>query len=630
MRNLVMDYLNDNLSRRDFLRQVTAAGFSAVAAHEILRSLKPITAHAAEPETDTTGYRTVEGTGGDILVEQWAAAGIEFVTIGNSSHLRPVYDAFLDRTDIHPILTVEEGVAVAIASGYSMATGGVGAAAVSVAGAPHCSSNIYNCLTSRLPVLVATDMVPARFEESEGIYGGRYLIGAGAATAKWHWTVSQPSAIADVTRRAIKVAKTPPGGPVQLTYPSDVLAKAARATIIPQERFDVPTEIRASSHRIEMAARMLLEARSPCMYVDSEAWKDGAQRGVVELAELIGMPAMRVVLDSWTDCFPTSHDLYINAEFGDNARFPRDVDVLLVVGGPLLRPTSARTIHITAESDELGKARAADVPILADTRSAVRDIKDAIESMATPVRLSALAKPRRDEIRRFNRSMEKSLQAVAEANWDNRPISWQRVAVELDRALDKDALIVDEISTEKTKLFSYIRTSLDGRHRIGRNTSQALGWGVGLAIGAKLGIPNRQVVGLVGDGAFLFGQCEALWSMSRYDVPVLIVVMNNRGYNEPRQRILGQMSKQGQTGQDVACYLGSPDVDFAKIGAAFGIAGEVVEDPGDLRSALRRAVRTTRDGRPYIIDVVIERTGIARESTWYPAYSAAERRTRRV
>ncbi len=74
MRNLVMDYLNDNLSRRDFLRQVTAAGFSAVAAHEILRSLKPITAHAAEPETDTTGYRTVEGTGGDILVEQWAPA----------------------------------------------------------------------------------------------------------------------------------------------------------------------------------------------------------------------------------------------------------------------------------------------------------------------------------------------------------------------------------------------------------------------------------------------------------------------------------------------------------------------------------------------------------------------------
>ena len=107
MRDLVMDYLSDNLSRRGFLKQVTAAGFSAVAAHEILRSLRPLTARAAEPGTDTTGYKTVEGTGGDILVEQWAAAGVEFVTIGNSSHLRPVYDAFLDRTDIHPILHVQ-------------------------------------------------------------------------------------------------------------------------------------------------------------------------------------------------------------------------------------------------------------------------------------------------------------------------------------------------------------------------------------------------------------------------------------------------------------------------------------------------------------------------------------------
>jgi acetolactate synthase-1/2/3 large subunit len=202
--------------------------------------------------------------------------------------------------------------------------------------------------------------------------------------------------------------------------------------------------------------------------------------------------------------------------------------------------------------------------------------------------------------------------------------------MELDSALDKDALIVDELSTEKTKVFSYLRTREGGRTRIGRSIQQALGWGVGLSIGAKLAKPNSQVVSLVGDGAFLFGQCEALWSMSRYDVPVITIVFNNRSYNEPRQRIMGKMGKQGITGKDMACYLGSPDVDFAKIAAAFGIAGEVVTNPGQIRPALDRAIKTTRGGKPYLLDLVVERSGVGAESTWYPAYSVAQHRDRQV
>jgi thiamine pyrophosphate-dependent acetolactate synthase large subunit-like protein len=128
----------------------------------------------------------------------------------------------------------------------------------------------------------------------------------------------------------------------------------------------------------------------------------------------------------------------------------------------------------------------------------------------------------------------------------------------------------------------------------------------------------------------MFGQFEALWSMARYEVPVITVVFNNRSYNEPRQRIMGKMGKQGQTGQDMACYLGHPDVDFAKVASGFGIGGEVVANPTDIRPALERAIRATREGKPYILDVLVERSGIGAESTWYPRHSVAQQRARQV
>jgi thiamine pyrophosphate-dependent acetolactate synthase large subunit-like protein len=630
MRELVMQYLNHGLSRRGFLQKMTAAGFSAVAAQAMLDSLHPLTAGAAPTADDAASGRTLRGTGGEALVEQLRAAGIELLVAGNSSHLRNVYDAFVDRPEMHLIMTVEEGQAVAIASGMAMASGKPSAIACSVAGVPHCTSNMYNALTARLPVLVIADMVPVDYEDREGLYGGRNLIGAADSNAKWNWHVSSSELIPDLTRRALKVATTPPGGPVLLTYPEDVLAREINATILAQEKFNVPAELKAPTEAIEAAAKLLIEAESPAMYVGAEGWRSGARAECMQLADLLGIPAMRVLIESWADCIPTDHPLYVNAEYSPGMRFPRGVDVLLVFGEIVPPPGKARLIHITTESNEINKVHPAHLPIMADPRVAARDLIAAIKSRATAQRLAALAQPRREAVAAFNQTMRQSLDAVAKAGWNDKPISWPRLALELNQALDPDALIVDELSTEKTKVFSYLRSSETGRTRIGRSIHQALGWGVGLSIGTKLVKPNQQVVSLVGDGAFLFGQSEALWTMARYEVPVITIVFNNRSYNEPRQRIMGKMGKQGQTGKDMACYLGSPDVDFARIAAGFGIAGEVVTDPNQIGAALKRAIKATRDGKPYLLDMVVERSGIGADSTWYPAYSVAQRRSRQV
>jgi thiamine pyrophosphate-dependent acetolactate synthase large subunit-like protein len=78
------------------------------------------------------------------------------------------------------------------------------------------------------------------------------------------------------------------------------------------------------------------------------------------------------------------------------------------------------------------------------------------------------------------------------------------------------------------------------------------------------------------------------------------------------------------------CYLGSPDVEFTHLASAYGIRGERVSYPGELNPAIKRAIASTRDGRPYLLDVLIARTGLAADSTWHPRYSLSAVRTRKV
>src|SRR5439155_15913724 len=90
-------------------------------------------------------------------------------------------------------------------------------------------------------------------------------------------------------------------------------------------------------------------------------------------------------------------------------------------------------------------------------------------------------------------------------------------------------------------------------------------------IGVKLARPDNQVVCLQGDGGFLFGQSEALWTMSRYDVPIIVVIFNNRCYNETRARMYAQGGRQSELRKDMLSYLGDPNVDFVSIAGAYNI-----------------------------------------------------------
>jgi thiamine pyrophosphate-dependent acetolactate synthase large subunit-like protein len=150
------------------------------------------------------------------------------------------------------------------------------------------------------------------------------------------------------------------------------------------------------------------------------------------------------------------------------------------------------------------------------------------------------------------------------------------------------------------------------------------------AFGVKLARPDQPVVSVVGDGSFCFSGPQPLWTQARYKAPIMNIVLNNRSYNNERNRIWHYGGRQFKTGRDMTCYMGSPDVDYAKAAAAFGVEGENVKEPTELKAAIARGQRAVAEGRPYLLDIDTYRDGIGAASTWHPPFSLADKRSRRV
>jgi thiamine pyrophosphate-dependent acetolactate synthase large subunit-like protein len=327
--------------------------------------------------------------------------------------------------------------------------------------------------------------------------------------------------------------------------------------------------------------------------------------------------------------------------------FPRVAggqDVFLNIGAPMpdpafIAPPVPRTTNVIqarVEIEAIAMSQPVDIAIAAGVKETIVALTDSIRAMATAERLKATSEPRMAAARESWAKEEAKRLDGAKENWNASPMSWERVSAEIAEVLEEDAIVVPELDYRTP--YAWMDIAPGRRRLIGQTTGFALGWGVGAALGVKTALPDREVVCLVGDGAFLFGQIEALWPASRYDIPVLIVVLNNRSYDNERNRIeasspLWRNQETRARWKDVSGYLGRPDVDFAGLAKSFGIEGATCSKPEELRRALRRAKSVMREGRPFLVDAVImqlDRNLKRTEQTWYPQISIAAERTRKV
>jgi thiamine pyrophosphate-dependent acetolactate synthase large subunit-like protein len=638
MRELAMRFLNGELSRRGFLKGLMATGFSLTAARSVLDSFRTYNAEAQE--IPPAQRKTITADTGEIIAEGLVAAKVKYVFNCNGSAQGPVIDALVEKP-IQIICGPQEGQVLAMAHGYELASGETGFVLCEEIGIPNSTSNLYNAWKDRSSLVVMTPRAALETNGRDSFEDIDEWLDIVKPITKWRWSASYAHRIPEHMRQAFKLASTPPRGPVFLTVPSDLLGKKnVKATIVGQEYFHVPMKVKPDPKQIETAARMLVESKAPLIVAGHEITRSKANEDLLKLGELLGIPVARE--RGLFVNFPTQHPLYLG-DLLPNMRFPRNLDLVLNLGGQFPRmsgqyeedhlpyfPEQVRVIHARVEADDMARLFPTHLSIAGDVGETIRDLMAAVRSMLTPDRIEAIRRPRSEAATKFTTMVRESWRKAPKGKWDKSPMPWERVAYELDQALDKDAVIVQEIADNK-KMEQWMKAGGEGeRTIIGRTTGQAMGWGVGASLGVKLAWPDRQLVALEGDGSVLFGQTESLWSVSRYSVPEIILIFNNRSYDGPRRRQFDKRGKQAQLNKDMTCYLGNPDVNFAQMASAYNIRGEVAHDATELQAALKRAIKTTRDGRPYLIDAMIERTGPAADLAWHPPFTVAGIRTRNV
>jgi benzoylformate decarboxylase len=271
-----------------------------------------------------------------------------------------------------------------------------------------------------------------------------------------------------------------------------------------------------------------------------------------------------------------------------------------------------------------------DLTLIADPKAGIEDLRDAINSMVTKDRLSRIKTERTESMMPRIATYRADVEDEAKTAFGKTPMHPYELAVLIERAIDKDAITVNEsLSHDFTMRHNAIQRFGGNEKRRIASGGGSLGWGVGAAIGAKIGEPNRQVVLNIGDGSVMYS-ASGFWTMARYSVPVLTIVWNNRNYQTVRHGFSRFNGKMAKSGHYAGMYLGDPDIDYVGLAKSQGVDGERASTSSEFSAALERGIAATRRGEPYVLDVQISRIGGGADSTWYQAFSLADSRTRMV
>jgi thiamine pyrophosphate-dependent acetolactate synthase large subunit-like protein len=638
MRDLVARYLSHSVSRRNFLKGLTAAGISMTAARGILESLEPL-AYAQEARGGAGAFKVVEGTGGECFAEQLIASGVKYVFGNSASEDAQFYEALVDRPQLKYILTPHEGPGAAIAAGYVKASGQPAIVMqAAVVGLMNAMGQMFNAFKEQTPLVFysyRTDQTGRAGRDGfEEVANQEQIV---QPITKYSWLARSANMIPETVRRAFKAAWTPPYGPAYASWHSNFNDEKVRAEVIPHEKIDPRMRVRPNPTEVERAAKLLVEARMPLMLVGDEIYGTKSVNKAVKLAELLGMPATQP--RAMYANFPQVHPLWVGVPGAGtlgSLTYPKQPDVVINVGNKLQHnspqpvvPRNAKFIDMRIDSWSMGNVMPTEVPLVADVGYGLDDLIAATESLMT----DSIRKKTADrtlEVRKFTeqaRTMEASV--AKNPDWNNSPMLSDRVTWEVAQFADRDAIIVHEAGSVNLHNFGF--NPLGGRELFFYYGAH-LGSGVGTAAGVKLARPNQQVICLVGDGSFIFGP-TALWNMARLELPVITIVYNNHAYSGPHSRVIEKVAggRMIQTGQFYHDYLGNPDMNMAYIAKGFGVEAEVVESPDQFKAALARARKSTVEGKPYLIDAQVARMGVAwAEKPWTPPIRIAEERTRKV
>ncbi|HTO48862.1 MAG TPA: thiamine pyrophosphate-dependent enzyme [Burkholderiales bacterium] len=499
------------------------------------------------------------------------------------------------------VLGLQEAIVIGMADGYARASGRLAAANVHVApGLGNAIGALYNAKFSNSPIILTA----GQQEQGHGLLEPLLyepLVPIAQPLVKWAVEVTRVEDLPRILRRAVKVALTPPTGPVFVSLPGDVLEQSADLDLGRPVRVDA--RVRPSDEALEQLAERLLAARNPVIVAGQELASHDAFAEAGELAELLGAPVYGSSV-AYGAQFPTGHAAYMGSLTRNQKQVRATLepyDLLLCLGADLLRmsvyspieplPQGLPVVHVSERGWELGKNYRTDVAIQANVKETLRALLPLVRPRRAPeaaARLSAL-KDRNWTAQRAKAAVA----AMGEA--ETTPIDPRFLMLRISEHLPKDSVVVEEALISSLSLPGFLPVH-DRRAWYGL-ASGGLGFAMPGAIGASLALPGRPVTAVVGDGSAMYG-IQALWTAAHMKVPVTYVIANNRSYRILKERLVSMRGSDKFVGMDMK----DPAIDYVGLARAMGVPGRRVTDPNDVAPALREAAE---QGGPRLIEVMV-------------------------
>jgi thiamine pyrophosphate-dependent acetolactate synthase large subunit-like protein len=554
-------------------------------------------------------------------VHQLLAQGVDYAFTNTGSAEAGFFNGLLAVPGVQPILLLMEPLVLSAADGYGKIADKPAFVNIHLAaGTRQGSGQLQNAYFDGTPMVITAAMRDAgSFSDhvTLGASGGFSQMGVVEDITKRRWEVWDARGIPTVTRRAFQEAMSLPTAPVYIAYAGQALdTPDVEATIQPGAAplmGQLPEET-----VLRTIFDALLNAESPLLVCGPDIRAAHAEREILELAERLALPVATGALDYGS--FPVRHTNYVGA-VENLSEEPYDVVCCVGYrqsgrGGPVdLRFRQAgMIIGLGHDYTKLGNTFALDIGVWSN----VRPLLQALNAFWKPeyarqphIQRRAASLHEQSEWR--TRQRQEELGTLA----SEIPIHPNYLAYVASQVLPEETLVVSESFRVADHLLPF---GFDkGQWGLIRTFGGSLGYGIGAAIGAQLGAPDRPVVCSLGDGAVMYGS-SGFWTMARYSLPILTLVWNNLNYQTVRTNFAdwgGQMAKQNRYPE---VYLGDPEIDFVMLAKSQGVDGAKVTAPQDLERALRRAVEVTAAGEPYVLDVRVTPVGPGADSTWYQQF----------
>lgn len=520
-------------------------------------------------------------------------------------------DALQDYPQMKYILALQESVALLMGDGYARATRKPTLVQIhSTPGLGNTVGAMYQAMRGHSPLVIIGGDAGVKYMPMEAQMFGD-LVAFAEPVTKWSTMVLDSNSLLRTLRRAIKLAATPPMGPVYVCLPADVLDRPMVEEVMPT--FIPSTRVLPDDGLIRDAVTLLAGARKPMIFMGDGVAYSGATDELSQVAKMLGAEIWGV--DSGELNVSYAHPLYggqTGHMFGeDSYPITSKGDVNLVVGTYMLPEVfprltdiyapGAKVIHIDLNADHIAKNHRVDIGVVSDPKLTLGKLAEKLADVMTP----AQKKAAHNRLQALGTEKEKKTQSQLERDRsvrDEVPMHASRFMEELGAVLPEDAIIFDEALTSSPDLTRYMPPKKPGAYFQTRGGS--LGVGIPGALGLKLLHPEKTVVAFTGDGGSMY-TIQALWTAAHHQIGAKFIICNNQNYMLLKLNVLQYWRDQVHLPErefPEPFSLKGPVIDFAGLAQALGVPGVKVEKPEQIGPAIRQMLAT--EG-PYLIDLVI-------------------------